>query len=79
MMEAHGVVDGVTKSLEDSDFSSCVDGGTEDDFLEQIDREMLRTREGEQEAAGRHMAQSVQIEKLVSSGGSLDVAALRGQ
>ena len=36
-----------------------IDGGAENDLLEQIDREMLRTREGEKEAAGPHVPQSV--------------------
>jgi hypothetical protein len=59
MMQAHRVVDGLAESLEDRDSTSRIDGGTENDLLEQIDREMLRTREGEKEAAGPHVPQSV--------------------
>jgi hypothetical protein len=47
MMKAHRVVDRLAESLDDSDFASRIDGGTEDDLLEQIDGEMLRTRESE--------------------------------
>ena len=78
-MQAHRVVDGLAESLEDGDFASRIDGSTENDLLEQIDGEMLRTRESEKEAAGPHVPQSVQIEKLVSAGGSVNVAALTGQ
>ena len=78
-MQAHRVVDGMAESLEEGDFASRIDGGAENDLLEQIDREMLRTREGEKEAAGPHVPQSVEIEKLVSAGGSVNVAALTGQ
>ena len=60
-------------------FRPGIDGGTENDFLEQIAGEMLRTREGEKEAAGFHVPQSVEIEKLVSAGGGVNVAALTGQ
>ena len=59
MMQAHRVVDGMAESLEDGDFASRIDGGAENDLLEQIDREMLRTREGEKEAAGPHVPQSM--------------------
>jgi hypothetical protein len=59
MMQAHRVVDGMAESLEDGDFASRIDGGAENDLLEQIDREMLRTREGEKEAARPHVPQSV--------------------
>ena len=51
MMQAHRVVDGMAESLEDGDFASRIDGGAENDLLEEIDGEMLRTREGEKEAA----------------------------
>jgi hypothetical protein len=47
MMQAHGVVDGLAESFEDGDFAWRVDGGAENDFLKQIDGEMLRTGEGE--------------------------------
>src|SRR4029453_6940289 len=79
MMQAHRVVDGMAESLQEGDFVSRIDGGTENDLLEQIDGEMLRTREGEKEAARRHVPQGVEIEKLVSAGGSVNVAALMGQ
>ena len=55
MMQAHRVVDGLAESLEDGDFTSRIDGGTENDLLEQIDGEMLGTREGEKEAARPQM------------------------
>lgn len=78
-MQAHRVVDGMAESLEEGDFASRIDRSTENDLLEQIDGEMLRTREGEKEAAGPHVPQSVEIEKLVSAGGAVNVAALTGQ
>lgn len=73
------MVDGLAESLEDGDFTSGIDGGAENDFLEQVDGKMLRTREGEEEAAGSQMTESVQIEKLVSARGSMNVDALTGQ
>ena len=78
-MQAHRVVDGMAESLEDGDFTSRIDGGTENDLLEQVDGEMLRTREGEKETAWFHLPQSVEIEELVAAGGSVDVAAFTGQ
>ena len=41
MMQAHRVVHRLAESLEDGDFAWCIDGGAENDFLEQIDGEML--------------------------------------
>lgn len=73
------MIDGLAESLKDGDFTFCIDGGTENNLLEQVDGEMLRTREGEKEAARPHVPQSVEIEKLVSAGGAVDVAALTGQ
>ena len=78
-MQAHRVVHGLAESLEDGDFAWCIDGGTENDLLEQIDGEVLGTAEGKKEAAGHQVPQRVEIEKLVSAGGSVNVAALTGQ
>jgi len=78
-MQANRVVDWLSESLEDRDFAWRVDGGAENDLLEQIDGEMLGTAEGKKEAAGRQVPQRVEIEKLVSAGGSVNVAALTGQ
>ena len=69
----------MSESLEDRDFAWRVDGGAENDLLEQIDGEMLGTAEGKKEAAGPQMPQRMKIEKLVSTGGSINVATLTGQ
>lgn len=60
-MEAYRVIDGLAESLEDGDFTSRVDSGTKNDLLEKIDGKMLRTREGEKEAAGPQMTERVEI------------------
>ena len=78
-MQAHRVVDRLAESFEDGDFARRVDGGAQNDLLEQIDGDMLRTREAEKEAARPQMPQSVEIEELVSADGSVNVAALTGQ
>ena len=52
MMQAHGVIDGLAESLDDGDFAPRIDGGAENDFLEQVDGEMLRTGEGRRKTAG---------------------------
>ena len=78
-MQAHRVVDGMTESLEEGDFASRIDRSTENDFLEQVDGEMLRTREGEKETAWFHLPQSVEIEEFIAASGSVDVAAFTGQ
>jgi hypothetical protein len=79
MMQANRVVDGLAESLEDGDFARRVDGGTENDLLEQIDGEMLGTGEGKKQAARPQVPQRVEIEKLVSASGSVNVTTPASQ
>ena len=55
MMKTNGVIKGVAKSLNNADFATGVDGGAENDLLEEIDGDMLRTREGTKKPARFHM------------------------
>jgi hypothetical protein len=40
MMQANGVIKGMAQSLKNADFATRVDGGPENDLLEEIDRDM---------------------------------------
>lgn len=75
MVQADRVIDGVPESLDHADFARRVDGCAEDDFLKEIDGEMLGTGESEKKPSGSYMPQGVKIEEFVSARGGLDVAS----
>ena len=72
------MIDGLTKSLESADPAARIDCGPEDDFLKEIDRQMLGTGESEKETAGVEMFQGVQIKKFVSASGSFHITSFMG-
>jgi len=49
------MIKGLPKSLKDADFATRVDGGAENYLLEEIDGDMLRTRESRKNTARFHM------------------------
>jgi len=44
VVQAYGMIDGLTKTFDEADFPSGVHGGAENDFLKQVGGEMLRAR-----------------------------------
>jgi hypothetical protein len=61
MMQAEGVIDGLTKPFHDRNLPSRIDGRSEDDFLEQIDRYMLRAGKREKDSARVQVTQRMEV------------------
>jgi hypothetical protein len=76
MVQAYRVVDRLAEPFDDRNLTPGVNGGAEDDFLEEIDGNMLRAGKREKDPAGIKVPEGVQIEKFISARGGIHVASL---
>jgi len=73
------MIHGLTESLENGDLATGIDGRAEDDFLEEVDRQMLGARERKKNSSWIEALQRMKIKKFISACSGGDIIAFVGE